>query len=417
MAYNPGSLTGAAQLPQQESPYDNLVQNLMQGYKGGMEMRNAPGIAQREAQQGNLKNRLLQEQVTQAEYLTPQRKLEADQQQLMFNALKGAFGGEQAQGQQDPNQLPGQPPEQQAQQPQNMQQDLQASLMQQQGQQPQREAQPGDVNVVRKANPGMEKIDEAYYGNPLVKKYLQDKGYKEKITTRHSPETGQIFETIEYPSGKIEQRAYKIGDKPENITERKEEAKSKVKYREELSNTSNEVQNNLSNIDYAVDLLENNPGAKDVIGPVNQHMTRLFGSQADRELLGQLSTTSGNIALDAAKSIKGAFTGRDLGLINSMKFNPGDTYGQFLGKLKAMKVLNERVSQKVELVDSLMSQGVSKIAAQKAARDKLGFEGVKEQVDNAMGFAKQNKQKQIMAEKTINGKQYVQYSNGEVHLK
>lgn len=400
MVYNPASFTGSAQIPLMESKYDQLAKALSQGWEAGQ----APGRAMRQNLGEDLKNQILQEQLAQAKYLTPQKQMESEQAQMLYGVLKNAFNGNQG----IPNQnapsyaqsdMMQQSPMQQA-EPNAQVQNIQNSLMN----------QPRDSNVVRQAMPGMEQIDELYYGNPMAKKYLEGQGFKEKRSTHQSPETGQIFETIEYPSGKIEQKAYRVGDRPEDITKRKEEAKSTVKFRDELAATSTDVQSNLSNIDYAIDLLENNPEARNVIGPVNQHITRLFGNEADRQLLGQLSTTSGNIALDAAKSIKGAFTGRDLGLINSMKFNPGDTYGQFIGKLKAMKVLNERIAKKVELVDDLMDKGVSKIQAEKIAREQVPFDGVKDDVNRAMAG-------KVIAEKTINGKQYVQYANGEVYLK
>lgn len=344
----------------------------------------------------------MQEQLLQAQAMTPQKQLETQQQQLMFNALKNAFGGAQ-------QEMPGQPAMPQPLLSGQKAVDLNKPESPMSSGAPDVLTQPQGVNVVREANPGMEQIDKAFYGNPLVRRYLESQGYKEKMSTHQSPETGQVFQTIEYPSGKIEQRVYRVGDRPEQVTERKEMAKEKVKFKGELANNYNDVQNTLGNIDYAIDLLEKNPDAKNVIGPMNQHLTRLFGSEADRELLGQVATTSGNVALDAAKSIKGAFTGRDLSLLNSVKFNPSDTYGQYLGKLKAMKILSERVAKKVEFVDDQLDKGVSRIKAEKMAREQIPIEPVREEAEQAMKGFFADQQQNI---KVIGGKRYMQ-QNGK----
>ena len=445
MVYDPNSFTSAAQLPTQGDP---RMQGLMEALQSGFKTSQMPRQAQQESTGADLRNKSLQEQLQQTQYATPQKKMESEQQQMLYSYLQNAFGqgGQASQGQQMSPQhqqqmqqgqmSPGQHQQQmqmdQQQQPNIQSPNFDTSALNQpieQGQEqlgqlntpgisqrpginpqsPDGVTSPGDVNVVRESNPGMDKIDEAYYSNPMVKKFLEGQGYKEKISTHQDPASGQVFQTIEYPSGKIEQRAYKIGDKPEDVTERKEVAKERVKYRGELANNYSAVQDNLANTDMALKLLEDNPNAKNVIGPVNQHMARLFGKDEDRELLGQLSTTSGNVALDAAKAIKGAFTGRDLGLINSMKFNPADTYGQFVGKLKAMKILNENVAKKVEFIDKQMGSGMSRIEAMKAARETMGLDEVTSEVKGLMrGVSAEQNQQPIDRSKYTqkNGKWY-----------
>lgn len=124
------------------------------------------------------------------------------------------------------------------------------------------------------------------------------------------------------------------------------------------------------NLEYIKTKIEEDPGAQNVIGPINQSLTKWFGSDKDKQLLGSVMSATGNIVLDAAKNIKGAFTGRDQTLINSMKPSAGDTYGVFIGKLNAMLELSKLAKERANIYADELHKGTPPHRAIDIARQK-----------------------------------------------
>ena len=117
------------------------------------------------------------------------------------------------------------------------------------------------------------------------------------------------------------------------------------------------LQNQGVALDTITGLIENNPEFKNVTGPIGTRVTNWLGTPEQKELLGGLQTASGEIALQVAPALKGAFTGRDQTLINSIKANPGDFPDVFVGKLKAQKLINDVLLHRADLTAQYIEQG------------------------------------------------------------
>lgn len=153
---------------------------------------------------------------------------------------------------------------------------------------------------------------------------------------------------------------------------------------EEYNNAVN-IYNGLQNQGLALDELanaaENNPDFRNVTGRINQPLTNWFGTPEQQQLLGQLQSSSGEIALQVAPSLKGAFTGRDQALINSIKASPNDFPDVFIGKLKAQKLINDVLSERSRLKAEYLEQNKSSLEASRLAVKDTPLDKFKPQVD------------------------------------
>ena len=87
---------------------------------------------------------------------------------------------------------------------------------------------------------------------------------------------------------------------------------------------------------------------RNVTGKINAPLAHWLGTPEQQQLLGTLQSASGEIALQVAPALKGAFTGRDQTLINSIKANPKTDFAdEFIGKLKAQTLINSVLERKV----------------------------------------------------------------------
>lgn len=142
-------------------------------------------------------------------------------------------------------------------------------------------------------------------------------------------------------------------------------------------------------LDNAIDIIQNMPDAENVIGPLNSVLARWTGSPEQSDLLGQIASNSGNFTLNAAKSIKGAFTGRDMGLIDSIKPTPKDRFDVFKGKLKALKLANEVVASRNKIIMEKIKSGVPVDEAIRQAKEQTDFKKIKPMIANLMVTDKQ----------------------------
>lgn len=235
--------------------------------------------------------------------------------------------------------------------------------------------------IVDEGSPAMRGIDALYSQHPEFQDLFNKSGFKTSKNVKLDPGTGQVFMETSFPSGRKEVKATSAGRSPESIDFAKKLAEGDAKIYgnavDQLSNLSNQA----DNLDYISDLLSRNPQAGGVVGPVNAWVTRIAGKPEDKALLGHLATTSGNIALDAAKSIKGAFTGRDQALINSIKPNIKDQYPEFVGKLKAMRLLNNLVTKRLSLISRYLRSGKSSPDAIALAKKETDLNKIRPQLD------------------------------------
>lgn len=161
-------------------------------------------------------------------------------------------------------------------------------------------------------------------------------------------------------------------------------------------------------IDEMINLSLNDPEFKNVTGPVGSFLAKWTGSPERKELLGRLQSSSGEIALQVAPSLKGAFTGRDQTLINTIKANPNSDFPDvFIGKLKAQKLMNSVLQDRAEKAAKYMEQGDSQLEAIKKATKETPLENYRNQVEDMVNPIRQ--------EKVVDGKTYYLRANGKVY--
>lgn len=251
----------------------------------------------------------------------------------------------------------------------------------------------GKTQVIKEGDPGLSRIDEIYKSRPDMRDMLARRGFKMTQSIRQSPETGQVFLETRYPSGKVEVIAQEIGKTESERELQKGIGKSDAAQYQRALEASESAESAIDNLNYIIDLA-NSPAFENVTGPVSNVLAKWTGSPEDRELLGNINAAVGNVVLDAAKSIKGAFTRNDLGLINSIKPNVSDFPEVFKGKLKAMSMLARQVNQRNNLIASYIRQGMNPEEAKSYARAETNFAMFKDDIDKLVNAPLRTKELQ-----------------------
>ncbi len=121
---------------------------------------------------------------------------------------------------------------------------------------------------------------------------------------------------------------------------------------------------------------------RNVTGKINAPLTHWLGTPEQQDLLGRLQSTSGEIALQIAPALKGAFTGRDQTLINSIKANPRTDFpDEFIGKLQAQTLINDVLQERARLTATYIENNVKPLKALELAAQQTPLEKFKPQVD------------------------------------
>lgn len=268
-------------------------------------------------------------------------------------------------------------------------------------------------------NPALAHIDELYKNHPEFQDMFKKQFGLGAPSVHQDPQSGQVFAQRQLPSGAVEVRAIRAGRQPEQIELAKDIAKADAEEYKETNKQIQSLDQLGNNLDFMIDTVNKNaPNAKDVIGPWNSVLTRLWtGDPQQLELLGQISSSTGNILLEAAKQLKGATTGRQMSAINAVKPNVQDRFPVFLGKLRAMKILQEFQQRQATLRNRYIRQGVPASEASERVRKELSFDPIQKRID---GLLKSAKQQAMMQEKMqqgtphaprtmqIEGKNYIQ---------
>jgi|GEM_PF-5035989 len=141
-----------------------------------------------------------------------------------------------------------------------------------------------------------------------------------------------------------------------------------------LQNQASALDNLISGVD--------NPQFRNVVGPVGSALTRWAGTPEQQRLLGSLQSSSGEIALQVAPTLKGAFTGKDQSLINTIKANPNTDFPDvFIGKLKAQKLITTALAEREELRANYIEQGLKPLEAAKRAAQETPLDRYKSTID------------------------------------
>jgi hypothetical protein len=134
-------------------------------------------------------------------------------------------------------------------------------------------------------------------------------------------------------------------------------------------------------LDELIDAVDNNPQFRNVTGRIKQPLTNWFGSPQQKELLGRLQSSSGEIALQVSPILKGSFTGQHQAIINSIKASPNDFPDVFIGKLKAQKLVNTILEKRSELLASYIEGGMKPIEASRLAAKNIPIEPYRQRIE------------------------------------
>lgn len=234
----------------------------------------------------------------------------------------------------------------------------------------------GKAKVIQEGDPRLARIDEIYKARPDMRDLLAKRGFKMTQSVKQSPETGQVFLETTYPSGKVEVVAQEVGKTESERAFQKGIGQVKAKFYENALNAVSSSESALDNLEYIANVIVKDPAFREVTGPIQSGLAKWTGSDEARQLIGKIGTSTGNIVLDAAKSIRGAFTARDQSLIDSIKPSLKDFPDVFEGKLKAMMMLGDFVKQRNSMIVQLMQEGYPPEKAISIARDRTNFKEV-----------------------------------------
>lgn len=391
MAFNPINFLNAGIV--NPSGISNFAQNLLSGYQAAR----APVQMAQEEEARNLANQLSkanleylpQEQALNLQLLKARladtslqsqaRKQELERMQAFRNLLSGS---------QSPMQQTNNFEETQQTRVPFSQEQMQQAFQRQRPQMQQEES----VAVIQEGNPNLYRIDEMYRQNPQFRGDFKKLGFTESTNIKSDPTTGQVFMEKKLPSGRIELQTLQVGRRPEDIARASAIAKSDVKQYEKANESISNLDATQNNLDYMIKTLEEHPEAKNVIGPINNWLTTYIGSSEDQLLASGLQSISGNATLSSLSELKGASSDRDLSFIKSITPTPKDQYAEFIGKTKAMSLVNKYMTKRLDLISNYINEGYSAPQAMKKARSETNLEDIRPELES-LAFGKQVAQK------------------------
>lgn len=197
------------------------------------------------------------------------------------------------------------------------------------------------------------------------------------------------------------------GMSPEEKAFKAELGTSKGKAYNELTTNYQSISNQNVALDNLIDLATNDPNFNNVTGPVNSFLTKWAGSPENKKLLGQLQSTSGEITLQVAPSLKGAFTGGDQKMVNVIKASPSDFPDVFVGKLKAQKLINTVLQERSKKAANYIQDGYSQLESIDRATKETPLDKYRDQVEDMVNPVK--------ATRKLNGKNYYLRADGKVY--
>lgn len=394
MAFNPINFLNAGIV--NPTGISNFAQNLLSGYQAAR----APVQMAQEEEARNLANQLSKANL---EYMPQEQALnlqllkarladtglqsEARRQELdRMKAFRSLLSGVGSSAPMQQNQMEEQ---QQTRVPYSQEQMQQAFQRQQQ---PSAQRASDSVSVLQEGNPSLYRIDEMYKQNPQFRGDFKKLGFTESTNIKSDPSTGQVFMERKLPSGRIELETLQIGRRPEDIARASAIAKSDVKQYEKANESISNLDTTQNNLDYMIKTLEEHPEAKNVIGPINNWLTRYIGTSEDQLLASGLQSISGNATLSSLAELKGASSDRDVSFIKSITPTPRDQYAEFIGKTKAMSLVNKYMTKRLDLISTYINEGYSAPQAMKKARSETNIDDIKPELES-LAFGKQVAQK------------------------
>ena len=223
-------------------------------------------------------------------------------------------------------------------------------------------------------------MDALYKNNPQYRDLFKESGFDVGEERKYNNITGEEIVTRKLPSGAVEHEPIQVG-KSRAAVQRYEDTLKDIE--SQYSDVSGE-QYNLSSM---LDILSD-PEAMKVLGPLQNFPAWANGTPEQQRIHSMYSALSGEIALNAAKNIKGPFTGRDLSLVNSIKPHVKDPYHISLGKLEAMYLLNDIVLKRLDKVNEYVEGGMSKVKAEQRAANEIDLSSIRDEVKELVSGAK-----------------------------
>ena len=181
------------------------------------------------------------------------------------------------------------------------------------------------------------------------------------------------------------------GQSPEDLARSKALGTHAGKFSGEIDDKRLDLDQHSDTLDRIQNIVSKYPNPENVIGPLNSWATKVGGNEEERKFMGEVAAESGNITLGAASSIKGAFTGRDMGLINSIKPNLSDTYPVFQGKLKALRLADAVISKKYDVIQRELARGATPSQAMAMARKEVNMSEVEKTMEGLKEKPSKNK--------------------------
>lgn len=130
-----------------------------------------------------------------------------------------------------------------------------------------------------------------------------------------------------------------------------------------------------------------------------------FGTPDQKKLVGQYMTLTGNIIKDSARDFAGQFRIGEQALLNSMKPSLGDTIETASGKIEALSLMNQMLTERSRITSELMRDKGLNLTKATAEADKLI------NADEIRNSIKQKLEPKYEQKKVIDGKTYIVKNN------
>lgn len=216
-------------------------------------------------------------------------------------------------------------------------------------------------------------------------------GEFEKVKSKIDPKTGIIVR--EYPSGRMTMQKMSIPgvDSPESISMQKA-------YGKKTGELMGDMETSLVKAEHSGDTLDrlgsefNNPTLKGIqtnpyfMGKQLKYIYEKVGDPAQKRLIGNILTDSGQVIADMAGNFKGQFRVGEQALIMSMKPNPEDTIDVAKGKLESLMMMREMFLKRGEIELDLMRKGMTPHEAAKMSGKQVNSSLMKKMIQDKLGI-------------------------------
>jgi len=110
-----------------------------------------------------------------------------------------------------------------------------------------------------------------------------------------------------------------------------------------------------------------------------------FGTPAQKNMVGQYYTLSGNILKDSARDFGGQFRKGEQQLLTGMKPNPSDTVDVARGKVESLSLMNKMLTERSRLTSKIMSEHhVDKLHAMEQADKQIDGIEIRNQIHDKL---------------------------------